>query len=510
MNKSITYFQHERHIFYLAALASLLISLFVAQQTAIINPDAICYLQSAQALSSSSINDAMHLCGQAKWPFYSMLIYSTVKLTHFSYLTSAYVLDALFSLASVLFFILIVKELGGTKRVLWLAAFVILFSQSFVDVRQYIIRDHGFWAAYLASILFLVQFFQEPKWTAAFAWNASILIATLFRIEGVIFLVIVPVLTCILVAPPQRFRSMFMLNLPNFLIVFCLMGWLIIHPKSLAHLGRIREVIEQIQSGLQVILTSYQDVKASLTEYLNLSPTKVNAGQLTIVFFTAWYLVSLISNLSWAYLFLLIYALWHKITFTRSAVIVLCVYMFVNFIITSSFLYEHMFMSKRYLIAFSLVLMLWVPFAIYDIIQRAFIRTNYRIFLILAIAVIFLSAIGEVFYFGYSKAYVNRAGHWLARNVPAESSLYANDYQLMYYSKHFGNDIFSIIRKYENTNLLKDDSWKNYDYVALRIRKKREKELTPLLQNIHLSLIQVFSNQRGDRVVIYKNNGETA
>ena len=57
-------------------------------------------------------------------------------------------------------------------------------------------------------------------------------------------------------------------------------------------------------------------------------------------------------------------------------------------------------------------------------------------------AIDILSALGGIVDFGYSKAYIHTAGDWLAAHVPAKATLYANDYQLMYYSQHFGKRLF--------------------------------------------------------------------
>jgi hypothetical protein len=193
MRKLITLFgRNDRQIYGVALLTSILLSFLICYRNLVINPDGICYLLSAQVIGSASIRDAMHFCPQAQWPFYSTLIYALVQISHLSFAASAHVLNGLFSLASVITFILIIKELGGDRRILWLAAGVILLNHQFNVLRVDIIRDHGFWAFYLISIYLLLKFFREPKWTTALAWNASLVIATLFRIEGAVFLLAMP------------------------------------------------------------------------------------------------------------------------------------------------------------------------------------------------------------------------------------------------------------------------------------------------------------------------------
>ena len=194
MNRDI-HFPRENFVYLFAICASILLSLWISSHQVIINPDAICYISSAEIIGKSGLQAAMQLCGQAKWPIYSILIYGLAHVSHFSYPIAAYTLNGFFSLISIVLFILVVKELGGSQRVLWLAALTILLSYGFNDVREYIIRDHGFWAFYLLSLFLLLNYFRRPNWVTALFWNMSIILATLFRLEGAIFLFLLPFLS---------------------------------------------------------------------------------------------------------------------------------------------------------------------------------------------------------------------------------------------------------------------------------------------------------------------------
>src|SRR5689334_12361975 len=127
-------------IYSFAALISLIFSSWVAYREVLINPDAICYLQSAAMIGVGGLRKAMNLCTQAQWPFYSILIYVLSKLTQLPLLISAYLWDALFTACSVVTFLAVVHQLGASRRILWLAAFVILLAHQFNSIRQYIIR----------------------------------------------------------------------------------------------------------------------------------------------------------------------------------------------------------------------------------------------------------------------------------------------------------------------------------------------------------------------------------
>ncbi len=490
--------------FYVAIFASILLSFWLDYRETVINPDAICYLLSAQSISLQGIKGAMQLCNQARWPFYPMLIHALAETSHLSYVASAYLLNAFFSLITVTAFMLIVKQLGASRRILWLAAATILLAHVFNSVRESIIRDHGFWACYLMSVYLLLRYFSHPRMLTALAWAAMLIIATLFRIEGAVFLLFLPLLAFFQNRQSWRQGLLHYLSLNLFLIVIALFvgAWLIIYQHhSLNQLGRVSELLNQFQQGMNIIAERYFTMKTALAQHVLSSDSVHDAGLVLIIMMTTWYLVSVISNLSWIYMALLIYAwLRQSIKFSKQANWILLGYILINVLITFAFLMQHVFLSNRYLIALSLILMLWVPFALDDLLNRR------RQLAYAAAFFIGIASLGGIFDFGYSKSYIHQGGDWIAANVPPTASLYANDYQLMYYSQHFGNRIFSLLPVYTNVNAIANGKWMQYDYLALRLDQKDKWKF--ILTEIKSTPVAAFQNKRGDRVIIYKISGD--
>jgi hypothetical protein len=523
MNKLGIFFRQGSQLYLFALFSSVLISLVVAYHNEIINPDGICYLLSAQTITSSSLKEGMHFCPQAQWPLYSSLISGLVQISHFSYSVSAQLLNAVFSAISVMTFILIAKELGGSRRVLWLAALVILLDHQFNVLRDNITRDHGFWAFYLISIYCLLRYFREHKWTMAFAWNLSLLVATLFRIEGAVFLLVLPWMSWFNTKQALRLRakSFFILNAPLLAICVLLALAQLSYPGQISqHLGRVNEVINQAQNGWSILAEQYQASKNALIQHV-LPPDSVSdASSIMLMVLISWYFYNVLLALSCAYAALLIYAWFNRARiFSLGSSPVLWGYVAVNFILTLAFLAEHLFISKRYLVAFTLVLALWLPFALNDLIDK-WQSLRHRLFLIVVTAGLSLSAISGIVEFGYPKFYIRTAGNWIAENVPANASLYVNDFQLMYYTQHFGMQLFEILPSYlqAKRNMAEGQSmaqsqWEQYDYLALRVNSnhvsssKDNSDMLGALQKIKgMTVIQVFNNKRGDRVLVYKLN----
>jgi len=501
-----SYYQNERIIFFTAACISVLLSIWSACSESVINPDAICYLLSAEAIARSGWFAVIHnTCPQANWPFYSILIFALSHVVSLSYLVSAYLLDGLFSLISVITFICIVKELGGSTRVLYLAMLVILASHEFNSVRQYIVRDHGYWAFYLLSVFFLLKYARNVQWVDVCGFYLSLLIATLFRIEGVIFLLVVPFVFLLLpsLSFQQRLKCFITLYTPLFIICFVLAVWYLLHSAT-THFGRLLEVIYQIRHGLILMLASFQSAKIGLAQHVLAPEAARDAGMLLFLGLVIWYIVYAMINLSWGYVCLVIYACYHRVmSYKQDVLWIISTYLLVNVGITFVFFTQHLFLSKRYLIALSLMFMLFVPFAL-DTLCARFAEYRARVFLIFSIFFIIFSTIGGIVNFGYSKNYIREAGDWIVHHVPDNASLYVNDYQLMYYSKHFNENIFQIFPIYLHINILQNEQWKQYDYLALRLDKQHMTKAMSFISLLRIKPEKLFVNRRGDGVVIYK------
>lgn len=495
-------------VYLAAAFFSILLSIWISSQEAVINPDAICYLQSA-ATMKNGIHAAMNLCAQAKWPFYSLLIAGVVSITKLSYVTAAYMLDGIFSLLTVLAFISIVafiaqKRQALTKHIHWLAAFVILLAHEFNAVKTYIIRDHGFWAFYFWSLFFLLCYFHTRERRYVFAWSMSIIVATLFRIEGAIFLLIIPFIAWLEVKQSFiiRLKTFLQLNAMTILAGIVIGGWFLLYPSHSS--GRLSELQFQFLHGVMLLKQNFQLKATGLAITVLGNNGARDATTVLTITFLVWYLFNVVANLSLICSGLLIYSWWKKLLVTDQATrLVLWSYVIINVIVTAVFLGQNMFLSKRYLIALSLVLMLWVPFALSNLMQQ-WQRRKWP--LVLALLFIAISSLGGIFDFGYSKHYVHDAGRWLAVNVPEEAIVYSNDLQVMYYSQRFGNQIFSQAEAFLNPEAIAHGRWKKYDYLALRVDQKQLNAATGILHEIALTPIQVFQNKRGDQVRIYRRS----
>lgn len=482
-------------LYFLAALFSIVLSIWAAAKTSVINPDAICYLYSAAAMEKG-LNLASHLCEQSKWPFYSILIFGFTQLTHLSFTNAAFCLDGFFSLISVLTFIAIVSQFTHNTRIIALSACVILLAHTFNGLRADIIRDHGFWAFYLLSVFFMLRYLKCTRLCYALLWSISLIIATLFRIEGAVFLLLLPFITFFDTRQTvfRSFQSFLELYTLTFLSCIALLLWIIFHPAET--LGRLLEIPFQFTHGISELIQAFRHTASSLATYVLNGYSARDANFILVGMLASWYVLTVISTVSLIYAALIIYAFLKKLPpFSRDIRLVLWGYILINVLITAIFLIDNMFLSARYLMALSLILMCWVPFALDHFIQQ-WPKRKWPLFL--SILLIAIYGLGGIFDFGHSKKYIRQGGDWLASHATASQKIYSNDFQLLYYSNHFGDTIFSESRKFQNINITANGTWQQYDFIALRVNKNE-------LEKNNVTPVAVFQNDRGDQVRIYEN-----
>ncbi|MDH3689876.1 MAG: hypothetical protein OEU36_10400, partial [Gammaproteobacteria bacterium] len=181
----------HRSIFLIAIVASLVISAWCVYADHVVNYDGVLYLLVAEDIMRGDWGNAVSLY---KWPFYPALIALVSGPADWNAEYAAYVVNAMLATLIVVAFMALVLELGGDRRTLIAAALVILFYPEINQYRSFIIRDFGYLAFYLISLLLFIRHYRCPSKLLAVSWFVSMLVATLFRVEGVIFLLYFPLL----------------------------------------------------------------------------------------------------------------------------------------------------------------------------------------------------------------------------------------------------------------------------------------------------------------------------
>jgi hypothetical protein len=501
---------NKQTVLYLGAgLMSLVMTLLVLSYNQPINLDGMIYLNSATAFLNGGIKSAAAIFN---WPLYSCLIAFVSKLTHMSLLNSAYAVNFIADLLTVIFFIALVKELGGTYRVQVIAAFVVVFFPYLNHFRDSITRGHGYIAFALLSLLLLIRYFRNYQWRYAIGWGVAITIATLFRVEGACFVLYAPL---ILFFKPgedgftkkiQYVAKAYVVQLTIFL--FCIFPILVFayfyKINVLAHVGRTIDIVTQILSGLHRSWAA-MNAKALLLHKYVFSPIDHEGNSLVFlaVGYLAEYVVLLINTLGLLYFILTLYAIIKKVIPSDwNAKAAWWTFVSLNIFITVLFLSQRFFLSRRYLLLLAFLLLATVPFALKQIYlnwkQHKKTLTGSRWLFPLVVICLLYMVVDAVGHFGPSKAYVVEAGKWAESHVPQSSTLCTSHAVFSYYANR-------------NKTLLIDSSAANFakesldkcDYIVIQIDRHDIKGEKKVLKELKLEPIKTFQNRRGAKMLVF-------
>ena len=247
-------------VYWSVAIFSGLLSLYRTSTRDLINGDGILYIDVARAFLDKGIGAAIDVY---HWPFYGILIGLVHKLTGLSFENSASFLNTLLLMLACAVFVRIYEEISGKEARIWVAALLILVLPVLNDYRDFVIRGHGFWAFMLIALYCFIQYSRSPDLKSALKWQLSLLIAILFRVEGIAFLVLAPF--CFLFMAEERRRiivHLFRLNglfilLATAALTFMLMSGALTLPSSL-------EIPQQLDYASPMALLGAIDTEAAV------------------------------------------------------------------------------------------------------------------------------------------------------------------------------------------------------------------------------------------------------
>jgi hypothetical protein len=477
----------EKHkVFYLyftAIIVNIIASYSLLLYRQPVNVDGILYLHAAELYMRHGLHAAMQIY---PWPFYSLLIAKISALLHLPLLPAAYFLDVVLSSIMICFFLKIISACGGTFVHQCWGLLIILVYPFLNHERTAVLRDFGYWAFFLVSLWYFIKFLEEDKIYDGLFWQIIVLTASLFRIEGIVLLFLVPLFTvCMPGTRTLSEKSAAFLKLTVFSILLLLIA-LCVFP-AFFHFGRVSEILNYSHfhqtTGIfaQKIVIVKEQVLGALAQD---GAVWFLTGGICAVFLGA-----MINTAGIFAAALLLYGAYKKIIpIAPAAKKGIFIYSLSVFIILSVFLLKQLFLSERYVAPLILMLMLMLVFvvkALYDFPEARF--------KILIIVFLYYNAISGFGHFGVSKSYIIDAGEWSAKHIPVNAKVYINDAQIAWYAQ----------RVNQQTPLTLDNL-KTYDYFILNI-KHTEKNFTQqqLINMTGRQPVKIFQNKRGDKALIF-------
>jgi len=506
--------QHAESRFVAAVLVvcsvvSVLLSLWCIHIDHVINNDGIEYIRAAGRLADSDWAGAIAVY---RWPFYPLLMLLVSKIAGVSYLVSGHILNTLFFTGAVVLFVLTVRVFGGdSKRLTVLAAFVALMHPAFNEYRAFIIRDAGYLVCFLGALYLLGRYRMFGDVYNGLGAILALLVATLFRIEGLIFLLCSPILFSVLRPKPLglRWSVLMVMVVAGAALLLVVAWWLLIPNVSVNHLS----VLDQ---PLQVLTTAWHQISESIGQKLTILRTEF-LGQYSskfdvyLLFGFRVFMIVVTATLSqltvpWGILF--VYGAIGRHLFWDSGLdrlwlSVIAMHLFILAIFASIML----FLAPRYPLALCMTVLLIAPF----VLEKLFFPLNWRELSIVrrsAVILLLLWGVGESIS-GLDNATraesVKASGVWLVQHAVETGSLVTNDRRIAFYSNRYrdhdfiGSDHQLILQE------LAKGRWPQSAFIALRFHRRQDNtNAREQLEALGATFMEIFSQPNGDIVIVYR------
>ena len=476
---------------------SILVSAWCIYSDATINGDALIYLNSAELYANGEWTKGLQAWN---WPLFPFLISIISNVTSLSAEYSAYVLNTLLWAVVALGFIMLTREMGGTLWHWVAAAIIILVYIKINDYRDYIIRDTGYIAFYLLGFLYFLKFKHSDTWLKALAWSFFMMLAALFRSEGFIFLLLVPLV--LLIDRNQDIGQ----RIRMFVKANTLLAALSIVAVIIIFLTGISVEKLDVSRKLAIIFHTYGAEFTNKIELVNkylLNKYSEHYGWL-VVFFTIVIILlyKSITTIGTLYGVLAFHGVFTKAYNPKKTKRDIWLWFIaINIIIMLIFASMKFFLTGRYVLAMVLTIMLIVPFSLVKIFNRWKNRkTDSSIIQKYALpAIIFLMItmlVDGLISFGPSKLYIKEAGLWIKNNTRADTTLYSTDNAINYYA---GKKYIYPVLADPSAAVVR------YDYIAIRVKRKNPELRKTIIKRMKKVPIKVFSNDRGDSVLLFKS-----
>jgi hypothetical protein len=482
-----------------------------------INPDSTIYFESARLFALGEWKAAYEVF---QWPVYAFLIAIIHKLTYLNIQTSAQILSIVFFGIATASFIQILN-LANRKNLVLICGALILFSAQYIvgDVLGMLLRDEGFWAFFLSSLVFFIYYAQTHKIQHALLWQVCIILATLFRVEGISYLIGLPITLFFLNANTKssRFYIYLKANSLNILIITCIFASILLSPQlTMKSFGRLNEVLTlNLYNELTSQLFSKADVMSKLVLGHYLSDYALSGIIITFLYamtiktFAATGYV----NMALAYLSVKHHSQLINPTIFRILKIT-AIISIVNMalIITKVFV-----LSGRYVVPLAFVLMIFASLYFAKFIednvkirQNNPTKVNKKQWIIYGLLILMLLGVVKNILPkkpGYN--FRQEAITWLKQNNPENKPVFYDEPRLRYYAneKFIGSwgDTWQEVK-----TKIDDNTINQYDYLVIHLSSRHPDRIKEIKEALpQYSEVKRFDDYKAKKsVAIYKKTNE--
>lgn len=485
----------------LAVGFSLLISLFIGIGNTLPNDDAYRYIRTAEIALSEGLRAAIE---NYSWAGYSLLI-ALVSEAGLNLLTAAYLINACFYGLLVYSFISIVSLLNSSRDISFFAAICVLLYPPLNEFRYEIIRDIAMWALSIFALWHFLIFQRSNHLVNLLVFSISLVCASLFRPEAVIYLFSIPcvILFNKLYSKKERFKKFLLSWAISFaLLATAILSLFAIEINMIAQLSEFLSVYDPfVSSNLNPTEASI----SSLSSVIFGEYAAVYSESYLAVFLASGFLGVLIAKLfqgiGGPFFCLLLYGgIKKSITINQNRLSPIWLFLITNIVIAFGFILMTRYFSTRYSMMFCLLLVLFVPLILNQIVN-ALENSNYRNIGIRILILFFgYCAFDSFISFGASKVFLNDSIEWIATQDNSEIGLLTNNQAIAYNSGKIAN--YDQIRRF----LSEEDilNAKLNDLIAIEMHDEMTELVEKLSVEKRIRILAAFPSFDEARLIIFQ------
>lgn len=476
----------------LVAALSLLLSAWLIAIDPLINRDAIIYLRTADAYLQDGFIASQSLYGR---PLISICFATIHQLTGLPLVSAGLLLNTLFYLVFNVSFVATVHTLGGDRRIQWFAAIVVLTHPILNDHRSSIMRDPAYWALLILAFRELLLYIRSPGLRHRLGWAACILLATLFRFEGLFFAALAPLTLFTTRGLAHKVRHCLRLLAPLLVGMAVVSVGILFYLPDHSGSGQLFPAIGGYIDNLQAFPDEFSRVSA-LTGWAVLrfssaqdAPVAVLAGLGAVL------LLNLCRAATWPYLLLLIWGLRDRVAarLRPDDNRLLLLHALIGLFYLTLFILINRFMLERYANQVVIFLLLYLPFTLNGLWNDAERRWKQAVVVLLLVGM----SLDSLHNTDYQKAFIRDAARWLREETPKNSTLVSNDKYIAYFSGRSVDWEAAYELHFSLERMLKQRAlWSRADYLAMRVRPRETADWQTFLEQHDLREVARFDGGR--------------
>ena len=501
---------------FFTAFASLLLSLQAVYFDDIINRDGIMYLQMSEAYLSGGLAAAKAIYD---WPVFSILIAWLHQFTTLPLESCGFILNSFFFIVLTDALVLISSLLIKSRQQLTIAAALILCFVPINEYRDFILRDPGYWAFSSIALYHFMQFTKNPNYFSATLWQVFIVTAVLFRIEGSVLLLALPVYL-FFTFPTLSAVGYFLQSL------YLAISAAILALLTLASQAELSDAFGKFESILQYLnfdtyIEKLGNASFVLEQQVLNQYSDEYAHLILIAGLLAMLAYKLLKTFSISYIIIYVISTSSANTHLQPRLQKLLLYFFlINIFILCTFLFKAYFISSRYTVLALISLLLLFQSRLCNGLESLWLEKKTLLMTIVGLCLFY--NVADTATSSSSKTYIKDTALWAAHNIPERSLVMTDDEFMLYYFEREKTTSTVCAKKiFRRTDFLREyhykmpylhgpcsspesSDYKQYDYMIV-VEKERYPELIGFLKTLNLERVLYNENERlNDGASVYK------